>query len=164
MQLKTCELTVVDPQSSAAAAGASPPPVGRVLETALYVCDLEVSEGFYRELFGFERLLRDDRMCALAVPGRQVLLLFRRGGSVEPSPTPFGLIPAHDAGGRQHLCFRIEHADVGRWVEHLGARGVALESRLDWDRGATSLYFRDPDDHCLEVATSGLWENDPNPA
>ena len=155
---------MIDHKASASLAPKGSPPVARVLETALYVGDLEESETFYRQLFGFERLLRDERMCGLAVPGRQVLLLFRRGGSVEPSPTPFGLIPAHDAQGQQHLCFRIEHADVARWVEHLSANGVALESRLDWDKGATSLYFRDPDGHSLEVGTSGLWENDPNDA
>lgn len=155
---------MIDSQTSHTSAPEVPPPIARVLETALYVGDLDVSETFYRQLFGFERLLRDERMCGLAVPGRQVLLLFRRGGSVEPSPTPFGLIPAHDAQGKQHLCFRIEHADVARWVEHLSARDVALESRLDWDKGATSLYFRDPDGHSLEVGTAGLWENDPNVA
>ena len=139
------------------------PPLGRILETALYVADLERSEVFYRRVFGFETQLSEDRMRGMAVPGRQVLLLFRHGGSVEPSPTPFGPIPPHDASGRQHLCFRIEHADVERWAAHLAAQGVAIESRLDWDKGATSLYFRDPDGHSLEVGTSGLWPNDPNP-
>jgi catechol 2,3-dioxygenase-like lactoylglutathione lyase family enzyme len=142
---------------------AAPPPTSRILETALYVDDLDRSEAFYARVFGFERLLRDERMCGMAVPGRQVLLLFRRGGSTEPSPTPFGLIPPHDARGAQHLCFRIEHADVERWRAHLAETGVALESRLDWSKGATSLYFRDPDGHSLEVGTSGLWQNDPNP-
>ena len=143
---------------------AGPPPLSRVLETALYVGDLDVSEAFYCRLFSFERLLRENRMCALSIPGRQVLLLFLRGGSTKPSPTPFGLIPPHDASGQQHLCFRIEHEDVEHWQAYLAAAGVALESRLDWDKGATSLYFRDPDGHSLEVGTSGLWKNDPNPA
>ena len=140
-----------------------PPPVSRILETALYVGDLDASEAFYHRLFGFERLLKDERMCAMSVPGRQVLLLFRQGGSTEPSPTPFGPIPPHDAQGRQHLCFRIEHAEVEAWQAHLSAEHVQLESRLDWDKGATSLYFRDPDGHSLEVGTSGLWRHDPNP-
>lgn len=138
-------------------------PISRILETSLYVSDLDVSEAFYNRLFGFERLLKDGRMCALSIPGRQVLLLFRRRGSTEPSPTPFGLIPAHDAQGVQHLCFRIEHAEVDAWQGHLAKEGVELESRLDWSKGATSLYFRDPDGHSLEVGTSGLWQNDPNP-
>jgi hypothetical protein len=41
--------------------------------------------------------------------------------------------------------------------------GVVLETRLDWPKGASSLYFRDPDGHSLELGTSGLWENDPKP-
>ena len=138
------------------------PPVARVLETSLYVADLDRSRSFYGRLFGFDVLLHDGRMCAMAVPGRQVLLLFRRGGSVRPSQTPFGQIPAHDAGGPQHLCFRIEHADLDRWQTHLAGCGLEIESRLDWSKGASSLYFRDPDGHSLEVGTSGLWQNDPN--
>ena len=139
------------------------PPVARVLETSLYVDDLARAEAFYCGLFGFEVLLRDERMCALAVPGRQVLLLFRRGGSTAPSHTPYGDIPPHDARGAQHLCFSITHDDVAAWQAYLTERGVALESRLDWPKRATSLYFRDPDGHSIEVGTTGLWQNDPNP-
>ena len=139
------------------------PPVGRILETSLYVADLDRSQAFYERVFGFGILLRDGRMSAMAVPGRQVLLLFRRGGSVAASPTPFGSIPPHDAQGHQHLCFSIEHAAIEAWQHHLAACGVTLESRLAWPKGATSLYFRDPDGHSLEVGTTGLWQNDPNP-
>jgi catechol 2,3-dioxygenase-like lactoylglutathione lyase family enzyme len=107
-------------------------------------------------------LLRDERMIALAIPGREVLLLFVHGGSVSASETPFGLIPPHDASGQQHLCFSVTHADLERWEAHLVSCGIALESRLDWSKGGSSLYFRDPDGHSLEVGTSGLWQNDPN--
>ena len=138
-----------------------PKPVGRILETALYVADLDRSQHFYQTLFGFDRLLRDDRMCALAIPGRQVLLLFRHGASATPSHTPFGTIPPHDSRGIQHLCFAITQADLPVWDAHLAAHGLAVESRITWPAGGTSLYFRDPDQHSLEVATPGLWANDP---
>ena len=138
------------------------PALARILETSLYVADLDRSEAFYRRLFGFDVLLRDERMCALAVPGRQVLLLFRRGGSTMPSQTPFGAIPQHDGQGTQHLCFAISHADLESWAKYLADAGLAIESRLDWSKGGSSLYFRDPDGHSLEVATPGLWANDPN--
>ena len=139
------------------------PAVTRVLETALYVADLDRAQAFYARVFGFDILLRDERMCAMAVPGRQVLLLFRRDGSLRSSQTPFGPIPAHGAQGTQHLCFAIAHTAVEAWAGHLARCGVAIESRLDWSKGATSLYFRDPDGHSLEVGTPGLWQNDPNP-
>jgi catechol 2,3-dioxygenase-like lactoylglutathione lyase family enzyme len=135
-----------------------------VVETSLYVGDLDASETFYRDVFGFEAFLRDERMRALGVAPGQVLLLFRRGGSTQPSPVPpsvigSGFIPPHDAQGRQHLCFSAPPSALEAWAAHLAQRGVAIESRLTWPNGGTSLYFRDPDDHSLEVATPGLWPN-----
>ena len=137
------------------------PKVNRILETSLYVSDLDISQAFYERVLGFEVMLRDHRMCALAVPGRQALLLFKLGASVRPSVTPYGLIPPHDGQGRQHLCFSIDRSDLDAWQTHLEHSGVVIESRLDWATGGASLYFRDPDDHSIEVGTPGLWSNDP---
>jgi catechol 2,3-dioxygenase-like lactoylglutathione lyase family enzyme len=141
--------------------GPCPPAVNRVLETSLYVASLARSEAFYRGLFGFTVLRRDARMCALAIPGREVLLLFVRGGSVEPGHTPFGVIPPHDGRGTQHVCFSIDRDGLDAWARHLVQEGIEVESRVVWPGGGTSLYFRDPDQHSLEVATPGLWANDP---
>lgn len=137
----------------------APPRLSHVLETSLYVEDLDRSQDFYQRLFGLECFLRDGRMCALGVPGGQVLLLFRKGGSTEPSETPYGAIPPHDGRGTQHLCFAIPWCELDRWEAHLAAFGIAVESRLPWPHRGTSLYFRDPDGHSLEVATPGLWPN-----
>jgi catechol 2,3-dioxygenase-like lactoylglutathione lyase family enzyme len=127
------------------------------METSLYVADLEIAEAFYRRLFGFETFLREERMRALGVPGGQVLLLFRHGGSTAPSPAPGGMIPPHDARGQQHLCFAIPWMSLAAGQRHLADEGVARESKVSWPRGGTSLYFRDPDGHSVEVATPGLW-------
>lgn len=135
------------------------PRLGHVLETCLYVDDLARAETFYREVMGLERLFADSRMVALAVPGEMVLLLFRRGRSDHPSAMPGGVIPGHDASGRQHVCFAIPWGEQEAWSDHLGRAGVPIESRIVWPRGGTSLYFRDPDGHSLEVATPGLWVN-----
>jgi catechol 2,3-dioxygenase-like lactoylglutathione lyase family enzyme len=133
------------------------PPVEGFLESAVYVADLDRSTEFYQRLFGFPAYLRDQRMCALGVPGNAVLLLFVNGGSEQPSHTPVGTIPGHGAAGRTHLCFKIAAAELPGWEAHLAAHGVAVESRITWPRGGTSLYFRDPDCHSVEVATPGLW-------
>jgi catechol 2,3-dioxygenase-like lactoylglutathione lyase family enzyme len=86
-----------------------------------------------------------------------VLLLFVRGGSAAPSVTPAGTIPAHDGQGVLHVAFAIPMGELGAWSAHLEAQNVAVESRITWPRGGTSLYFRDPDGHSIEVATPGLW-------
>jgi catechol 2,3-dioxygenase-like lactoylglutathione lyase family enzyme len=135
------------------------PQVDGVLETALYVGSLERSRDFYRRLMGFPVFLEDERMVALGVPGRGVLLLFARGGSAEGSETPVGKIPGHDGRGTLHLAFAIPPDALAAWEAHLAAQGVPVESRITWPRGGTSLYFRDPDGHAVEVATPGLWPN-----
>jgi catechol 2,3-dioxygenase-like lactoylglutathione lyase family enzyme len=137
------------------------PAVKRILETSLYVQDLERSAAFYAKIFGFPRLMQDDRMCAMAVPGRQVLLLFVKGRSRSASPSPAGPIPGHNGKGTQHLCFSIAHEDLDGWAKHLAASEIVIETRLDWPQDASSLYFRDPDGHSVEVGTPRLWSNDP---
>jgi catechol-2,3-dioxygenase len=139
---------------------ASPPRVTRVLETSLYVADLDRSRVFYQALFGWPVFLQDARMCALGVPGAQVLLLFHRGSSVLPSPTPGGTIPPHDGTGTLHLAFAIPETELAIWERRLSDSGIPLESRVAWPRGSISLYFRDPDRHSLELATPRLWPND----
>jgi catechol 2,3-dioxygenase-like lactoylglutathione lyase family enzyme len=133
--------------------------VTHILEASLYVLDLDISRKFYSEIFYFDEMLRDNRMCALGVPGRQVLLLFRIDGSTVPSSTPYGNIPEHNAIGRQHMCFAIRTEDVAFWERRLDQYAIAIESKLKWPKGAVSIYFRDPDGHSIELSTPRLWPN-----
>ena len=136
------------------------PRVSHLLETSIYVADLDVAQAFYRRVFGFELFLRDDRMAGLAIPGSSILLLFLRGASTEPTPTDGGdAIPPHDGGGAVHLCLAVPLGEIGAWEAHLERLAVPLESRITWPRGGISLYIRDPDGSLLELATPGLWPN-----
>jgi len=133
------------------------PAASGVVETCLYVDDLERSARFYEEVCEFKRLTGDDRFCALSVADRNVLLLFRRGATLESVPTQGGTIPAHDGAGRMHVAFAIPAAAEGDWRQRLEERGIVIESTVDWPRGGRSVYFRDPDGHLLEVITPGCW-------
>ncbi len=134
------------------------PAIGRVLETSLYVDDLDHSIQFYERLFGFPKLIADQRFCAMNVSDRQVLLLFLKHATTEPITIPGGIIPPHDGEGTTHLAFTIPVEEETPWVEHLRANDIAIESRVAWPRGGFSLYFRDPDGHLLELITPGCWE------
>ncbi len=133
--------------------------VDRVLETALYCDDLPRVAAFYRHILGLEVLTEVERLIALDAGGGTVLLLFRRGGTVAPIDTPIGRLPAHDGAGPVHFAFAIPAADLFRWERHLAANGVSIESRIKWEAGGVSLYFRDPEGHSVELATPGVWRN-----
>lgn len=136
------------------------PRTSGVLETSLYVEDLDRAQAFYQRLFGFETFVQDERMRAFGVPGSQVLLLFKRGSTDTAAPAPGGsFIPGHHGNGPLHVCFAIPFGECAAWERHLTGAGVAIESTVHWPRGGTSLYFRDPDGNSIEVATPGLWPN-----
>jgi len=128
-----------------------------VLETSLYVDDVPRAAEFYHRLFGFDKLQGDNRFCALNVVGKQVLLLFKKGGTREPVLLPGGVLPPHDGSGTTHLAFSIPTEDFVRWETRLAEHGVTIESRVSWPLGGRSIYFRDPDGHLLELITPGCW-------
>jgi catechol 2,3-dioxygenase-like lactoylglutathione lyase family enzyme len=133
------------------------PQLDAVLETALYVDDLDRAVRFYSDVLELTPLYRDNRLCAFSVGGRNVLLLFPRGGSLETVHMPGGTIPPHDGAGPLHVAFAIGKDELPKWEARLGANRIAIEGRTTWKRGGESIYFRDPDGHLLELATPGLW-------
>ena len=52
----------------------------------------------------------------------------------------------------------VPAAELPAWEKSLGEHDVAIEGRTDWPRGGKSIYFRDPDNHLLELATPGIWK------
>ena len=102
-------------------------------------------------------MLSDERMRALNVAGRNVLLLFKIGASNQDNPAPGGIIPAHDARGQIHFAFAIARDDEAVWRDALAKRNIGVESVVWPERGGVSIYFRDPDGHLVELATPGIW-------
>jgi catechol 2,3-dioxygenase-like lactoylglutathione lyase family enzyme len=133
------------------------PPIRGVLETSLYVSDLEHSRSFYSNIFGFPVLVQDDRFCALDICGRQILLLFQKDAVSQPVTTEGGTIPPHDGQGRIHVAFAIGRDELDPWERKLQRDQIPIESRVTWRRGGKSIYFRDPDGHLIELASPGVW-------
>ena len=128
----------------------------RVLETALYCEDLGIAARFY-QLLGFTPMLESKRLVALDAGEGTVLLLFQRGAAQEGLATDGGFVPGHDGQGPQHLALAVGGDDLPTWERRLAALDITIESRVRWTGGGTSLYFRDPDGHSIELATPGTW-------
>ena len=137
--------------------------VSGIIETTLYVKEMQPSVEFYQRLFDFATLHASERLTALRVAPGQVLLLMKEGASAEPSVMSFGVIPPSDAAGEQHVAFGVPPEELDRWRDTLQRYGIAIESAFDWPDGGHSIYFRDPDNHCIEVKTSD-WDGEPLPS
>ncbi len=133
------------------------PKLDGVIETCLYVDDLDRAAAFYEGVLGLTAMTSDGRFRAYDVGGKSVLLLFRRGATLKTVHLPGGTIPPHDGHGPLHVAFAVAADELAAWDAHLAERGVAIEGRTEWAQGGKSLYFRDPDQHLIELATPGLW-------
>lgn len=130
--------------------------IQRLLETAIYSDDVSRTASFYEQLLGRPPMLQSDRLVAFDAGQATVLLIFHRGHA-QPLPTTGGLVPGHDGEGPVHLAFAIDGSDLAPWESRLGSLGIPIESRVTWDTGGVSIYFRDPDGRSVELATPGLW-------
>lgn len=132
--------------------------INGILESALYFEDLENATAFYTDLFDFEILIRTERLVALNVAGKQVLLLFQKEASLNEIVLPGGgIIPPHDGGGPVHLAFSIDMDAQDFWKNRLADKNIEVESLVQFNEGH-SIYFRDTDNHLIELATPGIWK------
>lgn len=127
------------------------PQLDGVLEVALYVDDIDRSVHFYQRVFGFEVIASDERLSALGVAGKQVLLVCQRRASATLTAG------SHDADGSQHVAFAVPAADLEAWETRLTQQKVTIAYVRQWPRGGRSLYVRDPDRHLIELASPGVW-------
>ena len=123
-----------------------------VLETCLYVDDLDAAEKFYADVLGFEKLSTVQGRHVFFRAGEGVLLLFNPAASLIPQD-----LPPHGTHGSGHCCFRIEEGDYERWKAHLEERGVEVVAEYTWSPGVKSLYFHDPAGNLLELAPARIW-------
>jgi catechol-2,3-dioxygenase len=123
-------------------------PIFRLNHAVLYVRDVERSLAFYRDVLGFEPVMRMPGAAFIQAPGStndHDLGLFQLGPEAGPS----------EAGGRTvglyHLAWEVDTlAELERLAGRLAEAGALVGAS---DHGTTkSLYGKDPDGLELEVA------------
>jgi catechol 2,3-dioxygenase-like lactoylglutathione lyase family enzyme len=129
-----------------------------ILESALYVADLDAAQAFYTGVLGLEVIARVEGRHVFLRCGRGVLLLFDPAATEVPPPPDAKLqVPPHGSRGPGHLCFSATAEEIDRWKAHLQARGIAVEADFEWPQGGRSIYFRDPSGNSLEFAEPRIW-------
>ncbi len=127
------------------------PEITGILETVLYVADLDRAERFYTEVIGLRQIGKEPDRHVFFRVGTGVLLLFRADRTRKA-----GTLPAHGAHGEIHVCLRIPSDTYAAWLKKITGLGVAIEREMAWPNGR-SFYFRDPDGNLLELADADIW-------
>ena len=130
----------------------APLPLQRVLETALYADDLDRAEKFYTSVLGLTLFAKEPGRHLFFQFADQMLLIFNPTKTVEESE-----IAPHGARGPGHVAFAVPTTELDRWKRHLESNGIGIEKDRSWPKGGRSLYFRDPADNCLELASPVIW-------
>ncbi len=127
--------------------------VTKIKETCLYVSDLHQTKSFYQGKLGLKVIGEVSGRHVFFRAGASVLLCF-----VAEVSKQAGTLPPHHGTGQLHLAFEVEKKAYEAQKAALQQQGIVLEQEFDWGGGFLSFYFRDPDQHLLEVVMAGMWE------
>ncbi|TIM63457.1 MAG: glyoxalase/bleomycin resistance/extradiol dioxygenase family protein, partial [Mesorhizobium sp.] len=112
-----------------------------ILESALYVTDLDAAEKFYTDVLGLDLLGKVDGRHLFFRCGDGVLLIFNAEATkVPPAPDARLKVPPHGTVGDGHLCFAASADEIVRWRSHLERKKIAIESEFEWPQGGRSIY------------------------
>ncbi|MDN3719592.1 VOC family protein [Roseibium salinum] len=84
----------------------SRPMIDGILETSVYVDDMDAAHAFYSRVLGLKRMVSGDRLYAYDAGPAQALLIFHRGHTGEDVETEGGVVPGHDLD--RPLPFRLQ--------------------------------------------------------
>ena len=129
-----------------------------ILESALYVDDLDAAEAFYGDVLGLDWIGRVPGRHVFYRVGAGVLLVFDPAATEIADPKSPLPVPPHGARGPGHLCFAAEPLGLDAWRARLEGAGVGIEAEVTWPGGGRSFYFRDPAGNSLEVAEARIWD------
>ena len=125
----------------------------RIIETCLYVSDLDAARHFYEGLLGEAPLSQVENRHVFFRLESAMLLLFNPAETSRPD----GELPSHGARGPGHVAFQVSAREFPAWRRRLAELGIAIESDWSWPSGAQSLYFRDPDQNSIEITVGATW-------
>jgi catechol 2,3-dioxygenase-like lactoylglutathione lyase family enzyme len=124
-----------------------------VVETAIYVDDLQAAETFYRTVLGLPVIGKEPGRHVFFQAGEATVLL----AFLAETTLKGDLLPPHGATGPGHFALGIEAEAFDGWRKLLQGHGVTIEKEVEWPRGGKSLYFRDPAGNSVELVTPGVW-------
>jgi len=127
--------------------------INAIIETAIYVDDLQTAEAFYGTILGLRVMGQEPgRRVFFQVGASSVLLAFIADATLKGDR-----LPSHGAKGLGHFALGINADELDDWRHRLQESGVVIEQEVEWPRGGKSVYFRDPAGNSVELVKPGVW-------
>ena len=124
-----------------------------IKETCLYVKDLEKTKVFYHHLLGLEIISHVPENHIFFRAGNSVLLCFN------PEKSKYKThIPHHFGHGELHFAFEVASSHYDASLDFIKNLQIKIEHEEIWSNKTRSFYFRDPDNHCVEIVEEGMWD------
>ena len=123
-----------------------------IVETAIYVDDLDAAEAFYRDVLGLEVIGKEAGRHVFFRVGDGVLLAF------DPEATLRGdMLPPHGARGPGHFALGVRAEALDEWRRRLEGHGVAVEKEVDLAQGRAVALLPGPGGQLGRAGHAGLW-------
>ncbi len=124
----------------------------QIKETSLYVEDLDRTEAFYSGKLQLEVIAKSEGRHVFFKAGSSVLLCF-----IAESTGKDENLPAHFGEGNMHIAFEVPEETYEEIKAEILSSDIEIEHEQHWSDEYRSFYFRDPDDHSIEIVPAGMW-------
>lgn len=125
----------------------------QIKETSLYIFSLDNSKRFYNGLLGLEIISEAPDRHIFFRAGSSILLCFLKETTLRDET-----LPPHGGEGQIHLAFEVEKENYESLKKEIASKGIEIAHEHSWPGGFKSFYFRDPDEHLLEIVQAGMWD------
>ncbi|HEY8401351.1 MAG TPA: VOC family protein [Cytophagaceae bacterium] len=127
--------------------------IKQIKETSLYVKDLNETRKFYQGKLDLEIISEVKDRHIFFRAGTSALLCF-----IPETTQKESSLPSHFGHGHLHIAFEITPRDYSVWKEKVLNAGISIIHEQEWKNHLKSFYFRDPDEHLLEIVPEGIWD------
>lgn len=124
----------------------------QIKETSLYVKDLDKTEAFYSGKLGLKVIGKTEGRHVFFKAGSSVLLCFNADATKQEEN-----LPGHFGEGNLHVAFEVPHEKYEEIKAEILSADIEIEYEQQWSDNYRSFYFRDPDQHSIEIVPAGMW-------
>lgn len=124
----------------------------QIKETSLYVEDINRTEAFYSGKLKLEVIAKSEGRHVFFKAGSSVLLCF-----IAEATGNDANLPAHFGEGNMHIAFEVPEEKYEEIKAKILSADIEIEHEQQWSEQYRSFYFRDPDQHSIEIVPAGMW-------